>query len=129
MITNCTYNLSIQRRSHTSLRIKLPVDTEGIEQVVLNGVPFKLKAGASRSSASRIILSRRRREEIGEKIDNRFRALQKEEPNLRSYQIYSKISDESKVLLGLELSPRQVEGKHRTYTLNLEKHKRKNAPW
>ena len=83
---------------------------------MLNGVAFKLKVDDSESiTKRRVILSALKREEMGEKIDNKFRAIQKEEPNLRSYQIYSKISDESKVLLGLELSPRQVEGKHRTY--------------
>jgi hypothetical protein len=130
MNTGSTYNISINRHSRTTFRINLPLNTEGIEQIVLNGVAFKLKVDDSESIARRrVILSAWKREEIGEKIDNRFRSLQKEEPNLRSYQIYSKISDESKVLLGFELSPRQVEGKHRTYVQFLEKQKRKNAPW
>jgi len=125
--TDTTYNLSIQRRSCTSLRINLPEDTTGVERVMLNGVPFMLKTGDSKSSNKRVILSAWKREEVGEKIDKKFRAIQKEEPNLRSYHIYSKISDESKVLLGLALSPRQVEGKHRTYVQFLEKRKRRYA--
>jgi hypothetical protein len=127
--TDSTYNLSIQRRSRTSLRINLPVDTEGIEHVMLNGVLFKLKAGGSKSETDRVILSRRRREELGEIIDKQFRVIHGYQPDLRNYQIYSKISDESKILLGLELGPRQIEGKHRTYIQFLEKQRRKNAPW
>jgi hypothetical protein len=127
--TNPTYSLSIQRRSRTSLRIKLPIDTEGIEQIVLNGIAFKLNSNISKSSNKRVILSARKREEIGEKIDTRFCALQKEQPELNNYEIYSIISNKSEAFFGIHLDPRQVEGKHRTYTQFIARRIRKNAPW
>ena len=100
-----------------------------IEQIILNGIAFRLRSGDSKSSNRRVILSAWKRNEIGEKIDSRYRAIQKEDSKLEQYKIYSKISDESKALLGIHLGPRQVEGKHRTYMSMLERQKRKNAAW
>lgn len=96
---------------------------------MLNGIAFKLNSNISKSSNKRVILSARKREEIGEKIDTRFCALQKEQPELNNYEIYSIISNKSEAFFGIHLDPRQVEGKHRTYTQFIARRIRKNAPW
>jgi hypothetical protein len=127
--TDSTYHLSIQQRSRTSIRINVPIDADGIERVVLNGTTFGLQSVQSGFSKKRVVLSRRQREEIGEKIDDRFRAIQREQPKVRSYQIYSKISQESVSLLGFNFGPREVEGRHSRYLALLQKRRRQNEAW
>ena len=43
MSTRIKDKLSIERRSSSSLKVTLPIDTEGIDHVVLNGVVFYVK--------------------------------------------------------------------------------------
>jgi hypothetical protein len=91
----------------------------------LNGIVFKTKLVNLKTANKRIILSRRKREEIVEIIDERFRSLQKDRPELKYCEIYSIISDESDSLFGIHLGARQVEGKHRTFLLFLENRRKR----
>ena len=75
----------------------------------------------------RILLSAFKREKMGEEIDDRFIKLQKENPHMTKPELYQIIADNSTEWLGIELRGRQVEGKHYTYSNNLQKHIRKNS--
>jgi hypothetical protein len=75
----------------------------------------------------RILLSAFKREKLGEEIDDRFIKLQKENPTMTKPETYQIIADNSREWLGIELRGRQVEGKHYTYSNNLQKHIRKNT--
>ncbi len=91
--------------------------------------PERLSAELSENQPGRkrTILKSREREEIGEKIDFRFRSIHREQPKLPCFLIYDKISEESEKLLGHQLGPRQIDGRHHRYQKFLEKRHRKNA--
>jgi hypothetical protein len=125
--TDIVHTLSIQRRSLSSVKVNWSVDTNGVDEVELNGKTYVLGTVAKAPGLKRTILTRREREVIGEAIDLRFRSIQREQPKLASYLIYAMISEESEEMLGQKIGPRKIEGRHHRYQAFMEKRSKKNS--